>query len=61
MICSFGEIEVVDGIQKNIIDCNWKIAVDNLFDWYHVIYSHASAGSSGFTELARILQPTSRW
>ncbi len=57
MICAYGEVEVVDGIQKNIIDCNWKIAVDNLFDWYHVMYSHASAGSSGFVNLAEILHP----
>lgn len=57
MICAHGEVEVVDGIQKNIIDCNWKIAVDNLFDWYHVMYSHASAGSSGFINLAEILYP----
>lgn len=57
MVCAHGEVEVVDGIQKNVIDCNWKIAVDNLFDWYHVMYSHASAGSSGFIDLAAILHP----
>lgn len=57
MICAYGDVEVVDGIQKNVIDCNWKIAVDNLFDWYHVMYSHASAGSSGFVNLAEILHP----
>ncbi|MBN9087101.1 MAG: Rieske 2Fe-2S domain-containing protein [Reyranella sp.] len=57
MVGAFGEVEVIDGIQKNVIDCNWKIAVDNLFDWYHVTYSHASANSSGFTEIARFLQP----
>jgi hypothetical protein len=39
---------VVDGIQKNVIGCNWKLATDNLFDWYHVQVSHASAGMSGF-------------
>ncbi|MBS0411500.1 MAG: Rieske 2Fe-2S domain-containing protein [Proteobacteria bacterium] len=57
MICAHGDVEVVDGIQKNVIDCNWKIAVDNLFDWYHVMYSHASAGSSGYIDLAGILHP----
>jgi phenylpropionate dioxygenase-like ring-hydroxylating dioxygenase large terminal subunit len=57
MVCANGAIEVVDGIQKNIIDCNWKIAVDNLFDWYHVMYSHASAGSAGFIDLAAIVHP----
>jgi phenylpropionate dioxygenase-like ring-hydroxylating dioxygenase large terminal subunit len=60
MACAYGEVEVVDGIQKNVIDCNWKIAVDNLFDWYHVMYSHASAGSAGITDLAGILHPNNQ-
>ncbi|MBV1886941.1 MAG: Rieske 2Fe-2S domain-containing protein [Parvibaculaceae bacterium] len=51
------DIVVVNGIQKNVIDCNWKIAVDNLFDWYHVMYSHMSAGESGFMDLSKILHP----
>ncbi|MFI4934986.1 MAG: Rieske 2Fe-2S domain-containing protein [Caulobacterales bacterium] len=57
MVCAYGDVEVIDGIQKNVIDCNWKIAVDNLFDWYHVMYSHASAGSAGFVDLASIVHP----
>lgn len=57
MVCAYGDVEVVDGIQKNVVDCNWKIAVDNLFDWYHVMYSHASAGGAGFINLAQILHP----
>ena len=32
-IAEQGDMEVVDGIQKNRIQCNWKLAVDNLFDW----------------------------
>src|SRR5690348_4982915 len=60
MVCAFGDIEVVDGIQKNIIDCNWKIAVDNLFDWYHVAYSHASANSAGIFKVAEILHPNNQ-
>jgi len=40
----------VDGIQKNQIGCNWKLAVDNLFDYYHVAISHASAMMSGFRD-----------
>ncbi len=60
MACAYGDVEVVDGVQKNVIDCNWKIAVDNLFDWYHVMYSHASAGSSGFINLAQILHPNNQ-
>ncbi len=43
-----GDMMVVEGVQKNVIDCNWKLAVDNLFDWYHVQLSHASAVISEF-------------
>jgi len=57
MVVAHGDIEVVEGVQKNVIDCNWKIAVDNLFDWYHVPYSHASADSAGFFEIAKIQFP----
>lgn len=57
MLVAFGDVVVLDGVQKNVVDCNWKIAVDNLFDWYHVMYSHASAHSSGFIDLAAILHP----
>lgn len=38
-----GDMEVVPGVQKFVIECNWKIAVDNLFDWYHPQITHASA------------------
>jgi len=38
-----GDIQIVDGIQKYTIGCNWKMAVDNLFDWYHPDLTHASA------------------
>jgi len=57
MVCAYGEVEAIDGIQKNVIGCNWKIAVDNLFDWYHVPYSHASAQSAGFFDISKILHP----
>jgi len=57
MVCAHGDVEVAEGVQKNVIDCNWKIAVDNLFDWYHVPYSHASADASGFFEVAKIQFP----
>jgi len=43
LIAARGDMVVVPGIQKFIIDCNWKIAVDNLFDWYHPQVTHASA------------------
>jgi phenylpropionate dioxygenase-like ring-hydroxylating dioxygenase large terminal subunit len=51
-----GELEAVDGIQKNIIECNWKIAVDNLYDWYHVNVTHRSAMRVGFVN-ASVMQP----
>ncbi len=38
-----GDMQIVPGIQKFVIECNWKIAVDNLFDWYHPQVTHASA------------------
>jgi 3-phenylpropionate/trans-cinnamate dioxygenase alpha subunit len=57
MVCAYGEVEVAPGIQKNVVGCNWKIAVDNLFDWYHVAYSHASAQSAGFFDISAILHP----
>jgi 3-phenylpropionate/trans-cinnamate dioxygenase alpha subunit len=43
LIALRGDMEVVPGVQKFVIECNWKIAVDNLFDWYHPQISHASA------------------
>jgi phenylpropionate dioxygenase-like ring-hydroxylating dioxygenase large terminal subunit len=43
MVTARGDIEVLDGIQKNILQCNWKLAVDNLYDWYHVKVSHGTA------------------
>jgi len=37
---------VVDGVQKFKIGCNWKLAVDNVFDYYHSL-AHLSASMSG--------------
>ena len=48
MAAAHGDVAVVDGVQKNVLGCNWKLAVDNLFDWYHVQISHASAPMSGY-------------
>jgi phenylpropionate dioxygenase-like ring-hydroxylating dioxygenase large terminal subunit len=42
-----GDMEVVPGIQKFVIDCNWKFALDNLYDWYHPQVTHASAFQPG--------------
>jgi phenylpropionate dioxygenase-like ring-hydroxylating dioxygenase large terminal subunit len=46
-----GELEVVGGIQKNLLGCNWKLAVDNIYDFYHAQVSHASAYMSGFRRI----------
>ncbi len=43
MLASQGDLEVLDGVQKNRLACNWKLAVDNLYDWYHVKVSHGTA------------------
>jgi phenylpropionate dioxygenase-like ring-hydroxylating dioxygenase large terminal subunit len=48
LIAERGDVVIVEGVQKNVIGCNWKLAVDNLFDWYHVQISHASAAMSGY-------------
>lgn len=50
LMASRGELEVVDGIQKNRLQCNWKLAVDNVYDWYHPKISHGSALRAGFLE-----------
>ena len=38
-----GDIEVLSGIQKYVIPCNWKLAADNVWDFYHPEISHNSA------------------
>jgi 3-phenylpropionate/trans-cinnamate dioxygenase alpha subunit len=40
-------MECVPGVQKFLIECNWKFAVDNLFDWYHPQITHMSAFAPG--------------
>src|SRR6476620_10138922 len=42
LISAHGDVKGVSGIQKYTIGCNWKLAVDNLFDWYHPQLTHAS-------------------
>jgi 3-phenylpropionate/trans-cinnamate dioxygenase alpha subunit len=67
LIAERGDMVIVEGVQKNLIGCNWKLAVDNLFDWYHPQISHASAfmvgmlgGGSKLTPEDRILLQNSR-
>jgi phenylpropionate dioxygenase-like ring-hydroxylating dioxygenase large terminal subunit len=42
MLAGRGPLRVVPGIQKSILPCNWKFAVDNVWDFYHPSISHAS-------------------
>jgi nitrite reductase/ring-hydroxylating ferredoxin subunit len=48
LCASRGDMIAVEGVQKNVIGCNWKLAVDNLFDYYHVAITHASAFMTEF-------------
>lgn len=47
LIACQGDMAAIPGIQKFIIPCNWKFAVDNLFDWYHPQVTHLSAFQAG--------------
>jgi 3-phenylpropionate/trans-cinnamate dioxygenase alpha subunit len=48
MLAEIGDdVVVVPGIQKFMIECNWKFTVDNLFDWYHPQITHVSAFAEG--------------
>ena len=54
-----GGIEVVGGMHKWVVPCNWKFPAENFCgDGYHVSWSHASAINTGFSSNFR-LQPTS--
>lgn len=46
-IAARGDMEIIPGIQKFTINCNWKFAQDNLLDWYHPQVTHASAMMAG--------------
>ncbi len=46
-IAARGDMEIIPGIQKFRIKCNWKFPQDNVLDWYHPQVTHASALSSG--------------
>ena len=56
-IAEQGDMAVVDGVQKYTIGCNWKLAVDNLFDWYHVDVSHMSGLTTDFQPLREDAPP----
>src|SRR5215472_229207 len=45
-----GGIEVIGGVHKWVVPCNWKFPAENFAgDAYHVTWSHLSAISSGFS------------
>ena len=43
-----GNLTCAPGIQKWVIDCNWKFAVDNVWDFYHPNITHASSRMVGW-------------
>ena len=51
-----GDTTQVAGIQKWIIPCNWKFAVDNVFDYYHAKITHSSSSMAGWRG-GRIAKP----
>jgi phenylpropionate dioxygenase-like ring-hydroxylating dioxygenase large terminal subunit len=54
-VCARGHTTQVMGIQKWIIPCNWKFAVDNCWDFYHLV-THASSFMGGW-RLGPIVKP----
>lgn len=57
LIAAQGDMELIPGIQKFTIPCNWKFAVDNLFDWYHPHVTHLSALQTGLLGGQRPAEP----
>ncbi len=43
-----GDTAQIMGIQKWILPCNWKFAVDNCWDFYHARITHSSSGMAGW-------------
>lgn len=44
-----GGVEVIGGVHRWVINCNWKLAVDNFIaDMYHASTTHISAFMAGF-------------
>jgi 3-phenylpropionate/trans-cinnamate dioxygenase alpha subunit len=56
-----GGVEIIGGMHKWVIPCNWKFPAENLSgDSYHVPWSHLSAIRSGFSFGANT-RPEGRW
>ena len=54
-----GGVEVIGGVHKWIMPCNWKFPADNFVgDGYHVTWTHLSSIKTGFAGTYR-LQPDS--
>ena len=52
-----GGIEVIDGVHKSVVACNWKFPAENFSgDSYHVPWSHLSALKTGTTSESRSQQ-----
>jgi len=49
MLALKGDIVIADGIQKYVIGCNWKLAADNVWDFYHPQITHASQTMANWT------------
>ena len=43
------EMKIVPGVLKYVIPCNWKFAVDNVWDYYHTTTSHAASIAANYT------------
>ncbi len=48
MIAERGSVQAIGGVQKYTIGCNWKLAVDNVWDYYHPMLTHASSLMAGY-------------
>lgn len=42
-LANYGDMEVIPGVIRHRLSCNWKIAMENDQDYYHVGITHASA------------------
>lgn len=47
LLAERGDMEVIPGIQKFVVNTNWKFTVDNVFDYYHPQITHMSAFAVG--------------
>lgn len=48
-IAARGEMRIIGGVQKYTLPCNWKLAADNVWDYYHTTTSHAASIAANYT------------